>query len=354
MIVEALSAVYGTAATWRRNWYAAPARAKRLTRPVISVGNLRVGGSGKTPVVACLALLLQARGERPVILSRGYARQVSTPGVTVVSTPDGVTASLAQSGDEPMLLARTLAGVPVLVCADRYRAGLEAERQFAATVHILDDGFQHVKLARDIDLLLADEQDLDDRVLPAGHLREPLANAAVADALIVPGGDAGRARKIGERLGVARVFMASRTLGSPWSIAEPRNQNPELRNPAPEVGTEKPAFHASVFAVAGIARPERFFDDLRAAGYRLAGQLEFPDHHRFTADDVSRIAAEARASGATAVVTTEKDAVRLEALVPQDLPFLAVPLQTSLEPGDAFAAWLVDRLASARAHAHRS
>lgn len=351
MIVEALSAVYGTAATWRRHWYAAPARAKRLSQPVISVGNMRVGGSGKTPVVACLARLLQARGERPVILSRGYARQEQMPGVTVVSTLDRVTASVAQSGDEPMLLARTLPGVPVLVCADRHRAGLVAARQFAATVHILDDGFQHVRLARDIDLLLADEQDLDDRVLPAGRLREPLANAAVAHALIVPGTDAGRARTVGRRLGIARVFTASRTLGSPWRIAEPGTQSSGLTIPAAEPRTETSG--APVLAVAGIARPERFFDDLRAAGFMLAGQLEFRDHHRFTSDDVTRIVAAARASGATAVVTTEKDAVRLEALLPQDLPFLAVPLQTSLEPGDVFAAWLVERLASARAHALR-
>lgn len=348
MIVEALSAVYGAAATWRRNWYASPARAKRLSQPVVSVGNLRVGGSGKTPVVACLARLLQAHGERPVILSRGYARQEQGPGVTVVSTVDRVTASVAQSGDEPMLLARTLPGVPVLVCADRHQAGLEGERLFAATVHILDDGFQHVTLARDIDLLLADGQDLDDRVLPAGRLREPLANAAVAHALIVPGGDADRARKIGERLGVARVFTASRTLGAPLPIgsggAAPSTIQSAISNP-------QSAMREPVFAAAGIARPERFFDDLRAAGYAVTGQMAFRDHHRFTADDVSRIVAAAHASGAAAVVTTEKDAVRLESLALTALPFLAVPLQTTIEPADALASWLLERLASARAGA---
>lgn len=353
MIVEALSAVYGAAATWRRNWYAAPARARRLGQPVISVGNLRVGGSGKTPVVACLARLLQAHGERPVILSRGYARQEQVSGVTVVSTREAVTASVAQSGDEPMLLARALPGVPVLVHADRYEAGLDAERQFAPTVHLLDDGFQHVKLARDLDLLLADEQDLDDRVLPAGRLREPLANAAMADAVIVPGDDLGRARKVGERLGVARVFTAQRTLGAPWSIAEPGTQNSELRTRTPEVGTDAHALSGPAFAVAGIARPERFFADLRAAGYTLMGQLEFRDHHRFTQADVTRIESAARASGAAAVLTTEKDAVRLESLTLPDLPFLAVPLQTSIEPADALAAWLFERLAAARARAPR-
>lgn len=351
MIVEALSAVYGAAATWRRKWYAAPARAKHLARPVISVGNLRVGGSGKTPAVACLARLLQAQGERPAILSRGYAREQHAPGVTVVSDPGGVKTSTAQSGDEPMLLARALPGVPVLVCADRYQAGLAAERQFGTTVHILDDGFQHVALARDIDLLLADEQDLDDRVLPAGRLREPLANAAAAHALIVPGGDAGRARKIGERLRVARVFRANRTLGAPRLVVEPGTQNSDVRGQKAEPGIVNAHHGAPVFAVAGIARPERFFDDLRAAGYTLAGQLEFRDHHRFTQADVARIEAAARAGGAAAVLTTEKDAVRLESLALPDLPFLAVPLLTTIDPSDAFADWLLERLASARAAA---
>lgn len=350
MIVEALSAVYGAAASWRRRWYAAPARARQLSRPVISVGNLRVGGSGKTPVVARLAQLLQAHGERPAILSRGYARQQNSAGVTVVSTPDAVIASVAQSGDEPMLLARSLPGVPVLVCADRFDAGLAAERQFSATVHLLDDGFQHVALARDIDLLLADEQDLDDRVLPAGRLREPLANASVADALIVPGGDAGTARKIGERLGVARVFTARRTLGAPRSIGADGADRTAVTS---AVSTLQSAMSASVFAVAGIARPERFFNDLRAVGYRIAGQLEFRDHHRFTEADVARITAAARACGAAAVVTTEKDAVRLEPLRLPDLPFLAIPLDTSIEPSDALASWLFERLATARARAVR-
>jgi tetraacyldisaccharide 4'-kinase len=338
VIVDALSAVYGAAATWRREWYARrPARARRLTQPVISVGNLRVGGAGKTPVVACIARLLLESGERPVILSRGYARQKSSGAVTVVSTRDAVIADVAHAGDEPLLLARTLPGVPVLVCADRFMAGRHAEAEFDATVHLLDDGFQHVRLARDIDLLMADEHDLDDRVLPAGRLREPLGNAGAAHAVIVPGAGPDTARKVAERLGIRDVFRSTRALGTPVMLHPPG-------------GGFDPS--AAVFAVAGIARPHRFFDDARAAGLRVVGTLAFRDHHQFDGADVARMVSAARAGGADAIITTEKDAMRLEGLDLSSMPFAAVPLLTRVEPSHPFAVWLAGRLAGVRAGCH--
>ncbi len=334
MIVEALSAVYGAAATWRRQWYAAsPARTRHLQHPVISIGNLRVGGTGKTPTAACLARLLLERGERPAILSRGYARQQPGPGVTVVSDRTRVLADVLHAGDEPLLLARALPGVPVLVCADRYAAGQYAEARFETTVHLLDDGFQHVTLARDIDLLLADERDLDDRVLPAGRLREPLSNASVAHALIVPGGSADAAQRVAARLGISEAFWTVRDLGT-LTMLRPTDALPGA--------TE------GLFAVAGIERPERFFDDLRAAGHRVLGTRAFRDHHIFTNADLATTVETARAAGASVVVTTEKDAVRLEGLVPPGLPIASVALHTRIEPGDGFASWLMARLADAR------
>ena len=169
-----LSAAYARAGALRRAWYARPGHARRLSHRVISVGNLSVGGSGKTPVVAELARLLRQRGERPVILTRGYGRRQVTEGVLVVSDGERVLESVDRSGDEPQLLARKLRGVPVLVAADRYVAGVLAEKHFAATVSILDDGFQHVQLERDVDLVLLSIHDLSDSVIPAGRLREPL------------------------------------------------------------------------------------------------------------------------------------------------------------------------------------
>ena len=198
MVLTIASSLYGAAATWRRTWYAAnPSRRKHLIRPVVSVGNLRVGGSGKTPVVDYIARLLLANGKRPSILSRGYARRDVSPGVTVVSTMDRVVAGVEQAGDEPLMLARNLPGVPVLVGSDRFLSGQFAEREFGVTVHILDDGFQHLRLERDVDLLLVSEDDLHDRVLPAGWLREPLASAARADAVLVTAGYAAAAERVG-------------------------------------------------------------------------------------------------------------------------------------------------------------
>ncbi len=336
--MQALSVVYGAAATWRRRWYARdPQRARRLTRPVISVGNVRVGGSGKTPVVAEVARLLGAAGERPAILSRGYGREHADRGVTVVSDGTRIRADVAHAGDEPLLLARALPGVPVLVCEQRYLAGLEAEQHFGATVHLLDDGFQHVQLARDVDLVLVDGRDLDDRVLPAGRLREPIANARTAHALLAQG-DAGEARRMAEGLGIPQAFGVARTIGAPVNLA---------------TGEDVPA-DARMFAVAGIARPERFFDDLRAAGATVVGTRVFRDHHRFRASDVQAIAQAARQAGAEVVVTTEKDAVRLEGQLPGDTAWGVVPLRVRIEPAGVFMAWLAARLAETRAEGVRS
>jgi tetraacyldisaccharide 4'-kinase len=334
LIVQALSAVYGAAATWRRRWYARdPRRTRRLGQPVISVGNLRVGGSGKTPVVACLARLLLARGERPAILSRGYGRASVDGGVTVVSDGARVLSDLAHAGDEPLLLARTLPGVPVLVCPDRHAAGELAEARFGTTVHLLDDGFQHLRLARDLDLLLVDPSDLEDHVMPAGRLREPLENARLADAVLVAAPMLADAAAVGARLGVAASFQVVRALGAPIAFG----------GAAAQLDRERP-----VYALAGIARPERFFGDLRASGWTVSATRTFRDHHRFSQRDVAAIAAAAQASGAHAVLTTEKDAVRLEGLDLGPLPWAAAPLETSIEPATRFVEWVLDRLEATR------
>ena len=178
-----LGGIYGRVTEARRAWYGRRAdRRRRLHHPVISVGNLASGGSGKTPVVAALARMLRERGESPAILTRGYGRRHQVDGVLVVSDGARALEPVTRSGDEPQLLARTLTGVPVLVASDRYLAGSFAERHFGTTVSLLDDGFQHVQLERDIDLLLVSPADLDDRVLPSGRLREPLDAARFADA----------------------------------------------------------------------------------------------------------------------------------------------------------------------------
>jgi tetraacyldisaccharide 4'-kinase len=332
--LSVLSASYGRLARLRRSWYERHPQAQRsLDRPVISVGNLSVGGSGKTPVVAALARLLVEMGHRPAILTRGYARRKTLEGVVVVSDGDRVLASVEQSGDEPQMLARSLRGVPVLVCPDRHLAGRLAERRFGCTVVLLDDGFQHLSVGREVDMLIVPASDLDDAVLPSGRLREPLDAASSADCILVPGSDEDveRVSAAFDRMPVFRVSRHYRRLQPNYGASKD----------APEGALDDSASAgARVVAVAGIARPARFFAALREQGYDVVRELPFPDHHWYTASDLERIRLIVRDSGAALVATTEKDAVR----VPRQPGWAVLPLTAVIEPVDRFASWLRERL----------
>ena len=333
--MKILSGLYGRAMLLRRAWYAAQAdRRRRLGRPVISVGNLVLGGSGKTPVVARLARLLAEAGERPAILSRGYGRRRAADGVVVVSDAERVLATPEESGDEPYMLARSLPGVPVLVSSDRHLAGRLAERRLGCTLHLLDDGFQHVRLERDVDLLVMSVADLEAQLLPFGRLREPLSAAHAADALLVAGGEAD-VETVAGRIGVAQAFRVAPRYGTPRYVAGDRSASGDGPRRA--------------LAVAGIARPERFVRALRALGWQIVGEKVFRDHHWFTSRDVAAIERAAAESGAEVVMTTEKDAVRCAgARLGRAIPWLYLPLDVTVEPADAFAPWLAGRLAAAR------
>lgn len=306
----------------RRSWYERHPQSRRsLDRPVISVGNLSVGGSGKTPIVAALARMLLDMGQRPAILSRGYARRRATDGVVVVSDGNRVLEPVENSGDEPQMLARALPGVPVLVCADRHLAGRLAEKRFDATVMLLDDGFQHLALGRNVDVLVMPASDLDDAVLPSGRLREPLDSASSADCVLVPGSleDVSRVAATFDRM---PVFRVTNHFGSVQG----------LDASAPS-GTR-------VVAVAGIARPERFFTTLREQGFEIVRELRFPDHHWFSSDDLDRIRTIAKDASADFVATTEKDAVRV---APQS-GWAVLPMTAVIEPPELFSSWLRERL----------
>jgi tetraacyldisaccharide 4'-kinase len=339
--LNVLSELYGRATELRRAWYGRrPHRVHRLDRPVISVGNLVVGGSGKTPVVAALAKLLAEAGERPSILSRGYGAHESADGVVVVSDGERLCAKVTQSGDEPYMLAQLLRRVPVFVSPDRYLSGRLAESRFGCTVHILDDGFQHVQLRRDVELVVIERAHLDERLLPFGSLREPISAARVADALLVGGSDADP-EAVSARLGVENMF----TLAAKYDA---------LRAIGAGDGDPLEGHDRRVVAVAGIARPERFFAALTGLGWDVVRQLVFRDHHWFTARDVDAIRRVAADADVDLVITTEKDAVRLASLVAQAPPtdgavaWAALPLELVIEPPDRFGAWLAGRLAAAR------
>jgi tetraacyldisaccharide 4'-kinase len=286
---------------------------------VISIGNISVGGRAKTPMAGLVAERLRARGERPAILSRGYGRRDAADGVVVVRDPDGIRADVDRAGDEPLMLARQLDGVAVLVSPNRYLAGRLAELHLGCTVHVLDDGFQHFALHRDADLVAVAPEDLTDaRTLPAGRLREPLDAASAADAFVALDG----------------ADVSSLAGGRPvWGVRRSLRGLPRGR----------------VFAIAGIARPRGFFDGLRAAGCDVAGELSFADHHPYSRRDLDRIVDTARASSASVVVTTEKDLVRLLRFRPFAVPFVAVPLALDLDDSAGFDAWLAAAVERARA-----
>jgi len=338
LMLSAASALYGAVAAGRRAWYTRrPGRRRHLRRPVISIGSLRVGGSGKTPVVGHLAEALVRAGERPAILSRGYKRAIEVDGVTVVSDGQRVLADVRVSGDEPFMLAQAHPGVPVLVASSRYLAGRLAEERLGATLHLLDDGFQHVELWRDIDLLLVSPEDLDDHVLPQGRLREPLVAGRVADAVLVPAADdEAEVERVRAALEVTRLFRVRRTLG-----------DVTLQTTGADL---PPSADLRVLTFAGIARPERFFQEVTARGWTVVATRAFPDHHRFTSADMARLAERVRSSGANLAMTTAKDAVRLATSRVGDAPLAVGTLRTSIEP--AFFDWLLERLQSVRERDH--
>ena len=330
----------------RRRWVEQhPERRQHLSRPVISVGNLSMGGTGKSPVVASIAQWLVDQGQRPAILSRGYGRADAADGVVVVSDGTRVLAGVDRSGDEPLMLARQVPGAAVCVSPDRHLAGTLAERQLGCTVHILDDGFQHLQLARDLDVLVTTMGEIPrGRVIPMGRLREPSDAAARAQVLVVSDATAGAALTEAWSLGISQACGARRGLGGPVWVGGPdpgsRIPDPGSR-PAlsavegiPDPGSRTPD-PGKVLAVAGIANPDRFVDALRDAGWQVADSLTFPDHHRYTRADVDRIARRMQQSGAEAVFTTDKDAVRFEALGPVPFPLYRVPLVVTFEPAEA-------------------
>jgi tetraacyldisaccharide 4'-kinase len=280
---------------------------------VVSVGNLSAGGAGKTPLVIALAKALTAHGVAVNVLSRGYGRRSALP---LLVESQG-TADMF--GDEPLVIARE-AQVPVYVAAERYEAGLLAERSVHSGfgLHLLDDGFQHRQLHRDVDILLLSSEDLSDHLLPAGNLREALHAAERAGVFVIPA----------DEPEVAEWVKSQGWKGTVWRVRR-KMDVPRVEEP--------------VVAFCGIARAEQFFRGLEAAGVRVAARFAFKDHHRYTAADLERIAAAAQKAGATALVTTEKDRVRLGALA-VSLPIQAVSLRIEIEDEAAAIDWLTGSL----------
>jgi tetraacyldisaccharide 4'-kinase len=274
-----------------RGW----APVQRLRTPVISIGNLSVGGSGKTPFTMLLGDLLIKRGLRVAVLSRGYGR--ATKGVAVVEP----TGSSRDFGDEPLLIARRLK-VPVVVAEERYRGGLLAEERFSPDVFLLDDGFQHRELARDFDICLVTPDDARDHLMPAGRLREPMSSLLRADAVALVSG------------AEAQSFpVAGKTL---WRVR--RGIFPSNVPPKPVV-------------FCGIARPQNFFLQLRKAGIEPAAEAAFRDHHPYLDSDIDELLDIQRRAEADGFITTEKDAVNLGDRIGKLGRVSVIPVKMTLE-----------------------
>lgn len=269
-------------------------RAQRLHAPVISVGNLSAGGSGKTPFVILLGELLKARGIKFDVLSRGYGRR--SRGIRLVE-PAGL---VPEFGDEPLLISRKLQ-VPVIVGEDRYQAGRFAESKFGPQLHLLDDGFQHRALARDFDIVLVTPQDATDRLLPAGRLREPLRSLHRADAVVLASGASADSFPLGGKL--------------VWRVR--RGIVPQNVPPRPVV-------------FCGIARPQNFVLQLRAANIEPVAEAFYRDHHAYAENDIRELLALKQRSDADGFVTTEKDAVNLGGYLSALSPLAVVPVKMEL------------------------
>ena len=312
-------------------------RRGRLPCPVISVGNLTVGGTGKTPMTAMLCRRLRERGLRVTILSRGHGG--SSNAARVVSTPEGaIVLSPADAGDEPVLLARLCPGIPVVVGKDRRLSGREALRNWPVDVFVLDDGFQFWQLARDVDIVLLDSTAPFDNgyPLPRGLLREParhlrrghLAVVTRADRL----DDTGRhaiVDKIHNYASEMPIFFASHAPAGFVAVDD------ALRPPSPQSWGDMT--EATIVALSAIAQPESFYRTLGSLGCHIAREMAFVDHHKFDQADVDAAMAAVEKTGATALVMTEKDAVKWPAGAwKSKTPVLALRIAMQFEDEDGF------------------
>jgi tetraacyldisaccharide 4'-kinase len=288
--------MYGSIVAARNGFYDRGwLQARRLTGGVISVGNISAGGAGKTPFALMLGELLKVRGIKFDVLSRGYGRR--SKGVLLVD-PAGLPQDF---GDEPLLIARRLQ-VPVVVGEDRYQAGLFAETRFGPQFHVLDDGFQHRALARDFDIVLVTSQDAKDRLIPIGRLREPLSALRRADAIVLTSGVAPDSIPFHGR--------------SRWRVR--RGIVPRDIPPRPVV-------------FCGIARPQNFVLQLRAASIDPVAEAFYRDHHTYSEKDVRELLALKQRSEAGGFVTTEKDAVNLGGYLSALAPISVVPVKMELD-----------------------
>ncbi len=321
-------------------------RREKMAVPVISVGNLTLGGTGKTPLVLYITRLLQEMGCKPAILSRGYGRRRVPGNVAgsgrhqplVVADGQQLLQGPETAGDEPVLLARALPGVPVLVGSRRGKSGRYGVEHLGADCLVLDDGFQHLALDRDLDLALFSARDLpfNARVFPGGPLREPWSALTRADGVVITG----VTPETQEAVAAFGRLLRSRFPETPCFVGEYRPVG--LFDGSSGAAVELAAGKGRPFyGFAGIAQPESFRQTLEEEGFELAGFQAFADHHPYTAADYRDLVATARRHRVAGLITTEKDLVKLAPFL-GDYPLLA--LRVALFLDKSFDRFVRDRL----------
>src|SRR6185369_1074972 len=334
IVLPPLSLLYGAVTRTRLSLYRRGTfQTTKLDRPVISIGNITTGGTGKTPLVEYVARTIALQGKKVCILTRGYGRKDPHLQV-IVSDRYGVLASPSEAGDEPYLLATKLTGLAAVISsADRIAAGREAIKDFGTDCFVLDDGFQHLRLARDLNVVTVDATNPwgGGRLLPHGRLRESVEGMSRADCVVIT-----RCDQV-ESVNGLQDEISQLTRGKPIFESQMRLMHVSpLKN-----GKESLALPARVAAFCAVGNPASFFNMLRREGYEIAVERAFPDHHVYSQEEIDAIGRAARDAGVDVLVTTAKDAVKLRTLT-FSIPCYVVEIEIAIDAQENFSRLVID------------
>jgi len=333
VILPPLSAIYGAITRARLSMYRRGTfRSTKLDRPVVSVGNITTGGTGKTPLVEWVARLLAESGKNVCVLTRGYGRAQANDRV-LVSDGKAVFSTPELAGDEAFLLAMNLQGLAAVISdANRIAAGLDAIKHLHTDCFVLDDGFQHLRIVRDLDVVTIDATNPfgGGRLLPEGRLREPLDGLRRAGCIVITRVD--QVSETESLIGDIKRYASCPIVTSKMTTRRlvPLNESPG-------------DFEPPIGAFCGVGNPPSFFRHLERSGYEIVFRKALRDHHHYTQDDIDTISQNARDAGAKSLITTAKDAVKLKSLS-LPLPCYSLEIEISIDNEQALRSLILNAI----------